>query len=265
MVFQSYALYPHKSVYENIAFPLRIRGMDRGEIRTQVEKITSLLGLSDLLQRMPKQLSGGQQQRVALGRALVRQPKVFLMDEPLSNLDAQLRTQMRLEIKKLHKAFPVTTVYVTHDQEEAMSLSDRMAVLRLGQIQQVGTPMEVYRRPANLFVARFIGKPTINILESDQIPKNILNGPLPEGKAWVGIRPEHVKLGKGSGGVRARIEVVEPMGSEAWIEVALGDLRLMAKHSGNDSWKVGTSVQVSWEPEDPLFFSLESETLVMRH
>ncbi|HEX6320581.1 MAG TPA: ABC transporter ATP-binding protein, partial [Burkholderiales bacterium] len=167
MVFQSYALYPHLSVRENIAFPLRVRGTARAEIAREVERVAQVLGLSPLLERKPRQLSGGQRQRVALGRALVRRPRVFLMDEPLSNLDARLRLEMREELKRLHEAHGITTVYVTHDQEEAMALSQRVAVLNAGRIEQCGTPQAVYADPANLFVAQFLGSPPLNLLEGE--------------------------------------------------------------------------------------------------
>lgn len=157
MVFQSYALYPHMNVYENIAFPLKKKKTQKETIDSEVKGVASILGLEDMLERRPKELSGGQRQRVALGRAIIRKPKVFLMDEPLSNLDARLRIEMRAELKKLHQELKITTIYVTHDQAEAMSLSDRMAVIHQGEIQQCGTPVDVYLRPSNVFVAGFIG------------------------------------------------------------------------------------------------------------
>jgi ABC-type sugar transport system ATPase subunit len=166
MVFQSYALYPYKTVFENIAFPLKLRRLPRSEIKKRVTEVARLLGLEDYLERKPRQLSGGQRQRVAMGRAIVREPKVFLMDEPLSNLDAKLRTQMRVEIARLQERLNITTIYVTHDQVEAMTLGDRVAVMRAGEIQQLGTPDEIYERPANLFVAGFIGSPPMNIVET---------------------------------------------------------------------------------------------------
>jgi len=166
MVFQSYALYPHMTVYRNIAFPLTMKKMHKKKIDEEVQRVAALLGLEQLLQRKPKELSGGQRQRVALGRAIIRKPKVFLMDEPLSNLDARLRIEMRAELKKLHHELNITTVYVTHDQSEALSLSERIAVLSDGAIQQCGTPQEVYLKPANTFVAGFIGSPPMNFMKA---------------------------------------------------------------------------------------------------
>src|SRR5712692_864210 len=165
MVFQNYALYPHKSVYENLAFPLKLRKLAKPEIEQRVQRIAHLLELEEQLKRRPRQLSGGQRQRVAMGRAIVREPQVFLMDEPLSNLDAKLRTQVRAEISLLHKELTVTTIYVTHDQVEAMTLGERVAVMRRGELQQVAAPQELYDRPANLFVAGFIGSPSMNFVE----------------------------------------------------------------------------------------------------
>jgi multiple sugar transport system ATP-binding protein len=207
MVFQSYALYPHLSVRENIGFPLRVRRMARAEIAREVERVAEVLGLSALLERKPRQLSGGQRQRVALGRALVRRPRVFLMDEPLSNLDARLRLEMREELKRLHETHGTTTIYVTHDQEEAMVLSQRVAVLNAGRIEQCGPPREVYRDPANLFVAQFVGSPPINVLTSES-PDVLL-----------GVRPADVlaHAAPREGALAARVILLEPTGSDLWI------------------------------------------------
>jgi len=207
MVFQSYALYPHLSVRENIAFPLRVRGTARAEIAREVERVAQVLGLSPLLERKPRQLSGGQRQRVALGRALVRRPRVFLMDEPLSNLDARLRLEMREELKRLHEAHGITTVYVTHDQEEAMALSQRVAVLNAGRIEQCGTPQAVYADPANLFVAQFLGSPPLNLLEGGS-PEVVL-----------GVRPADVLVHASprEGATAARVTLLEPTGSDLWV------------------------------------------------
>ncbi len=207
MVFQSYALYPHLSVRENIAFPLRVRGIARGEIEREVARAAAMLGLGELLERKPRQLSGGQRQRVALGRALVRRPRVFLMDEPLSNLDARLRLEMREELKRLHEAHGVTTVYVTHDQEEAMALSQRIAVLNAGRIEQCGAPNEAYADPQNLFVAQFLGSP----------PLNVLAGGSPE--VVLGVRPADVLVHTAprAGAVAARVTLLEPTGSDLWV------------------------------------------------
>jgi multiple sugar transport system ATP-binding protein len=242
MVFQNYALYPHLDVAGNIAFGLRIRRVPKDEIERAVNEVAGTLGLTDYLDRKPADLSGGQRQRVAMGRAIVRNPKVFLFDEPLSNLDAQLRTQMRAEIKRLHARLGVTSVYVTHDQVEAMTLADRIVVMSEGRIEQVGTPMELFMNPANRFVASFIGSPPMNQLEATLA--NGADGPvatlddgarivLPrfEGAAAsegrrviVGIRPEDVLLGDAGSGdsVPIDIDLVEPLGSEALIHATVG-------------------------------------------
>lgn len=223
MVFQSYALYPHMTVYENIAFPLRIKKEAREKIHEEVRRVAILLGLEPLLDRRPKQLSGGQRQRVALGRAIIRRPRVFLMDEPLSNLDARLRIETRGELKRLHKQFPVTTIYVTHDQEEAMVLSDRIAVLFHGEIQQCGPPLEVYEKPANLFVAGFIGSPPMMFLDGDLFRdhpffsshlKRFLN------KAFVvGIRPPDVVVSmQKEEALEGEVVLLEPIGHDTWVD-----------------------------------------------
>ncbi len=233
MVFQSYALYPHMTVAENIAYPLKKRGVPKAERPAHVKRVAEMLHLGPLLDRKPRQLSGGQQQRVALGRALVREPRVFLLDEPLSNLDAKLRAHMRAELIELHRRVGRTFVYVTHDQLEAMTMSDRIAVMHEGVLQQVGTPAEVYGAPANLFVAGFIGAPSMNLLqgraEAGGFRHPALHLPFGEaapenGRALVlGIRPEDVLLGEGP--FEARIRLVEPHGHEqiAQLDIAGGD------------------------------------------
>jgi multiple sugar transport system ATP-binding protein len=226
MVFQSYALYPHKTVRRNLAFPLEVAGLPAREISEQLEKTAELLELHALLDRLPRELSGGQRQRVALGRALVRRPKLFLFDEPLSNLDAALRTQMRSELKKLHQRLKATFIYVTHDQAEAMTLSDRVVVMNAGTIQQVGPPREIYDAPLSAFVATFFGSPRINLL-----PPELLGLPMSAG-GKVGIRPEHVSLGTGAAPADARmgqVDLVEPMGPENWVTVRLGSERVIAR------------------------------------
>jgi len=242
MVFQNYALYPHLDVAENIAFGLRIRRVPKDEITRSVSEVAGILGLTDYLERKPADLSGGQRQRVAMGRAIVRHPAVFLFDEPLSNLDAQLRTQMRAEIKRLHARLGVTSVYVTHDQVEAMTLADRIVVMSGGRIEQVGTPMELFMNPVNLFVAGFIGSPPMNQVKATIVagadgPEAALGDtariPLPaaEGlhaavgqRVVVGIRPEDVLLDGGGerGSVPIELDLVEPLGSEALVHGRVG-------------------------------------------
>ena len=237
MVFQNYALYPHMNVAENMGLSLRIARMPKSEVRKRVEEAAQILGLHGLLGRYPKQLSGGQRQRVAMGRAIVRDPKVFLFDEPLSNLDAKLRVQMRSEIKDLHRRLGTTTIYVTHDQIEAMTMADKIVVMRSGAIEQIGTPLEVYDRPQTLFVADFIGSPSMNFIKGTltqygfRTPDNLLipvaNKDLPpkDTPASYGIRPEHLILSEN--GISAKVLVVEPTGSETQVVVKVGDQQLI--------------------------------------
>jgi multiple sugar transport system ATP-binding protein len=226
MVFQSYALYPHMDVRRNLAFPLEVAGVPRAEIDARVRDTAALLGLEALLGRRPRELSGGQRQRVALGRALVRRPKLFLFDEPLSNLDAALRTQMRAEIKKLHQRLRATFIYVTHDQAEAMTLSDRVVVMNSGTVQQVGPPKEIYDAPANVFVATFFGSPRINLVRPSAL--GLKGG----ADTQVGVRPEHVEVGLGAppaGAVGGRVDLVEPMGPESWVTVRIDGEQVTAR------------------------------------
>jgi ABC-type sugar transport system ATPase subunit len=213
MVFQSYALFPHLTVAENIGFGLAVREVPRRQIRERVAEASALVGVTELLERRPYQLSGGERQRVALGRALVREPDLFLLDEPLSNLDAGTRVEMRTELKRLHRRVGATMLYVTHDQVEAMTLGDRVAVLEGGRVRQVGAPDDVYREPADRFVARFLGSPAMNLLPRDFAEHYVA---VPEG-VEAGVRPEHVRLG--SEGVPARVELVEVAGSEAYVHL----------------------------------------------
>ena len=220
MVFQNYALYPHMTVYKNLAFGLKQRKLPKAEIGVRVRDVSSMLGLDDLLGRRPAQLSGGQRQRVAMGRALVRQPKAFLLDEPLSNLDAKLRVQVRGDLKRLHQRMDITTVYVTHDQVEAMTLGDRVAVMSAGVLQQLGPPQDVYDRPANLFVAGFIGSPPMNLLRATARRGVATAGDISipiagliDGDVVVGLRPEHLRIVAGNeSGMEFEVEVVEPLG-----------------------------------------------------
>lgn len=243
MVFQSYALYPHLDVARNLAFPLEVAGMPRADIDARVREVASMLGLESLLSRRPKALSGGQRQRVALGRALVRRPKVFLFDEPLSNLDAGLRTQMRGEIKKLHERLRATFIYVTHDQAEAMTLSDRVVVMSQGEVQQVAPPRELYDAPANLFVAGFFGSPRINEVKPRTLGL--------EGEDRVlGLRPEHLEVlpsPGASGALSGRVYLVEPMGAECWVTVEVDGERLVARAPGDFRAQSGTPVALRFE------------------
>ncbi|WP_374669332.1 sn-glycerol-3-phosphate ABC transporter ATP-binding protein UgpC [Ramlibacter sp.] len=218
MVFQNYALYPHMSVFENMAYGLKIRKVPADEIKARVDKAAGILELSHLLDRKPRQLSGGQRQRVAMGRAIVRQPQVFLFDEPLSNLDAKLRAQTRLEIQKLHRELGITSLFVTHDQVEAMTLAQRMLVMNAGNMEQFGTPEEVYHRPASTFVASFIGSPPMNLLK---------NAPGGRAGTITGIRPEHLDVS--DTGWAVRVETVELLGAERLIYGRLGDEQLIVR------------------------------------
>jgi sn-glycerol 3-phosphate transport system ATP-binding protein len=236
MVFQNYALYPHLSVYDNMAYGLRVRGTPRPEIERRVQEAARILELGQLLQRKPRQLSGGQRQRVAMGRAIVRDPQVFLFDEPLSNLDAKLRVQMRIEIRRLHQSIRTTSIYVTHDQVEAMTLADRLIVMNAGHAEQVGAPLEVYERPASVFVAGFIGAPAMNLLHARVAGGRAIAGaaalPLPqaaglgEGREidW-GVRPEHVELAPGAADADAEVAVdlVEALGADTLVHARLAD------------------------------------------
>ncbi|HNT69769.1 MAG TPA: ABC transporter ATP-binding protein [Syntrophorhabdaceae bacterium] len=273
MVFQSYALYPHMTVYDNIAFPLRMRDHGRSRIESEVARAASMLGLERLLARKPKELSGGQRQRVALGRALVRSPKVFLMDEPLSNLDARLRLEMRGELKRLHRELKTTTVYVTHDQAEALSLSERIAVLDRGAIRQVGTPREVYSEPANLFVAGFIGSPSMNFVPAVidrtdplEVECNGLKlapvaiGRPAEKNAVLGIRPEDVSVSndRSEGGIAVTVTLVEPAGSFNWVDVEWNSTILRGIASAKEALRPGDLAYMSFRPEQALLFEERS-------
>ncbi len=216
MVFQSYALYPHMSVRKNIAFPLKMAGLDKAERTRRVDHAASILNLSDYLDRRPGQLSGGQRQRVAIGRAIVREPAAFLFDEPLSNLDAALRVGMRMEISELHKKLDTTMIYVTHDQVEAMTMADKIVVLHAGVIEQVGSPLELYRTPRNLFVAGFIGSPKMNLISGAEADKH--------GATTIGIRPEHLEVSSTSGTWSGTVGVSEHLGSDTFFYVSVDGL-----------------------------------------
>jgi ABC-type sugar transport system ATPase subunit len=254
MVFQSYALYPHMTVYDNLAFGLRNTGVPKREIGERVGNAAEILQMDELLKRKPKQLSGGQRQRVALGRAIVREPSVFLMDEPLSNLDAKLRVETRSEILKLQRRLRTTTIYVTHDQVEAMTMGDRIVVMNAGELQQVGTPEELYTNPRNLFVAGFIGSPAMNL-----VPAPVLNGGGADRIA--GFRPEHVRpVGRGGDGYRfdARIEVVEYLGDELLVHLLRRDTPLLAKLPVEERVDTGANAEFAVARDKVLMFDAET-------
>src|SRR3569833_3559502 len=219
MVFQSYALYPHMTVAQNIGFPLKMAGMDKAAIEGMEKEAAAVLNLTNYLDRRPRNLSGGQRQRVAIGRAIVRQPKAFLFDEPLSNLDAALRVNMRLEISELHQQLKTTMIYVTHDQVEAMTMADKIVVLNAGNIEQFGTPMELYRSPANRFVAGFIGSPKMNFVDGAEAAKF--------GAHSIGVRPEHMLISTTSGSWKGTIGVAEHLGSDTFLHVNVDGLGMM--------------------------------------
>jgi multiple sugar transport system ATP-binding protein len=263
MVFQSYALYPHMSVRENLQFALKIRKTPKEDLDRRVREAADILGITEYLDRKPKQLSGGQRQRVALGRAIVRKPAVFLFDEPLSNLDAKLRVQMRAEITKLQKGLQTTTVYVTHDQIEAMTMGHRIAIMKAGQLQQVGTPLEVYERPENLFVAGFIGTPPMNFvpatISGGRIAASGFELPLPESwraaardgqKVVLGIRPENVREASRGGAtvrVETRVDFVEPLGHEVIVHGRVGEDILVAKVDPHRAPEMGSTMPLEIE------------------
>ncbi len=251
MVFQNYALYPHFSVFDNIAFPLRTRGVAAGEIDARVRAAADRVGLAELLARRPAQLSGGQQQRVALARAIVRQPTVYLMVEPLSNLDAQLRLQTRTELKRLHQELGTTMIYVTHDQGEAMTLGSRIAIMRHGDIEQIGTPMDLYRRPANTFVATFLGSPPMNLIQDTRDGSSVT----------VGIRPEDIDVSASPGPDReqARTLVVEPMGSETLLTLEHRSQRIVARVAGDRQFEPDQPAWIRFPPDRVLTFDASGE------
>jgi multiple sugar transport system ATP-binding protein len=267
MVFQNYALYPHMTVAENLAFGLRLRKIPKSERQRRVLEVASKLGLDELLERKPSELSGGQRQRVAMGRAMVREPKAFLMDEPLSNLDAKLRVSMRAELARLHERLAVTTVYVTHDQVEAMTLGHRVAVLRDGRLQQVDTPQRLFREPANLFVAAFIGSPSMNLVEADVVGDRLRFAehelPLPPGRRFrqrrviVGIRPTDLQDGDAADRalprLRVPVEVVEDLGAESHVIFAIDAPRVLAD--------AVQAAQATAEPEEGVLLADDRRSL----
>jgi multiple sugar transport system ATP-binding protein len=285
MVFQNYALYPHMSVYDNMAFGLKMRKFDKPEIAKRVQEAAEILGIEQLLKRKPRQLSGGQRQRVALGRAIVRHPQVFLFDEPLSNLDAKLRVQMRVELKKLHERLGTTAIYVTHDQVEAMTLGDRVVVMRDGRVQQVGDPMELYNEPANRFVAGFIGSPAMNFLdvrlagengglwaEADgmriKVPGQMKDRVAPHAGKTVtlGVRPEDLHISSDGDdsdlSFPATVEVVERLGSEILLDVAVGPATMVASVEPTATAKVHETLRLGVNPARVHFFDNETEAAI---
>ena len=283
MVFQNYALYPHMSIRENLEFGLKIRKTPKPELDKLVNDAAEVLGITHLLDRKPKQLSGGQRQRVALGRAIVRKPAVFLFDEPLSNLDAKLRVQMRSEIKKLQQRLGVTSVYVTHDQIEAMTMGHRIAVMKEGKLQQLGTPLEVYERPANLFVAQFIGSPPMSFLNATlgangevlEVEGGSVRLPVPQTlraatagkggrKVKVGIRPDHIlpvsTTARGeTAKLSVQVELVEPLGNESIVHSRLGDSSIVFRIPPQETPETGASLPVSLELDALHLFDAETE------
>ncbi|MEI6688192.1 MAG: ABC transporter ATP-binding protein [Thermoleophilia bacterium] len=273
MVFQNYALYPHMTVADNIGFTLKLRKFKKDEIKRRVDDVAEVLELSHVLDRLPRELSGGQQQRVALGRAVIRQPQVFLFDEPFSNLDAALRMRMRVEVKAMHQRLGITSIFVTHDQEEALSLSDRIAIMNGGKIEQIGTPEDVYSRPCSTYVARFIGSPQMDIMvgsiedrggratysvgsTSFEIPAGA--APSTHGAVDLGVRSEHIRIGQG--GTPLKVIVVQPLGSETYVTLGDADLtfNLTARVPGMARYTPGDLLDVSFDPEGLLFFDRES-------
>jgi ABC-type sugar transport system ATPase subunit len=275
MVFQSYALYPHMSVRQNIAFGLKVRRMAKAEIAQRTDEVAKMLGLEELLDRKPAQLSGGQRQRVAMGRAIVRRPKAFLFDEPLSNLDAKLRTEVRAEIARLRRTLGTTTVYVTHDQVEAMTLADRVVVLHEGIAQQIGAPMDVYRKPANRFVAGFLGTPTMNFLDGTKAgdgfaadgegpPLDV--GDVPDGARCLAVRPHDLLAGATPEGPSAslgdvEVDLVERLGAESFVFGQRGELRVAARLEENASPAVGDKLRLAVARDRVHFFDADGQRI----
>jgi len=284
MVFQDYALYPHMKVFDNLALNLQVRGVPRDEIRKRVSETAELLGIKHLLDRKPGQLSGGEQQRVALGRAIIREPSVFLMDEPLSNLDAALRARMRGELKKLQERLKTTTIYVTHDQVEAMVMADRIAVMRNGKVQQIGSPQEIYNRPANKFVAEFVGSPKMNVFDATvvsrehtklttgefdiNIPSSMAQRIVESGsgpEVMVGIRPENVAVSTAyqEGFLEATVYLVEDIGNLSFVTLQVGDILIVAQAPPSVGLRVGDKAYFSLLVEKLHIFDKKTEKLIV--
>ncbi|WP_342078197.1 ABC transporter ATP-binding protein [Yoonia sp. SS1-5] len=259
MVFQSYALYPHMSVRDNVGFPLKSAGLPAAEIAEKVDEAARVLKLDAYMDRRPKDLSGGQRQRVAIGRSIVRDPTAFLFDEPLSNLDAALRVEMRYEIAKLHQTLKSTMIYVTHDQVEAMTLADRIVVLEGGRIAQVGSPRELYESPANLFVAQFIGSPRMNVLPT----RHMTGLTPPDGAVQVGIRPEHARLAEpGAGHIDGRVDVLEYLGADTFVVMDCGDgVQINVRISGDTTLGPGDPMSIICEDGRVHFFDADDQVI----
>lgn len=271
MVFQSYALYPHMSIAENIAYPLRVRKLDRNERHKRVARVANMLEIEPLLQRKPRQLSGGERQRVALARAIVREPRAYLMDEPLSNLDARLRVQMRGELKRLQHQLGTTTIYVTHDQAEAMTLASRVAVMKRGRLQQFDTPLNIYNHPANRFVAEFVGSPSMNFIdgriERGMFVSDVIKFPAdrPDTAATMGIRPEHIHVSTapGDGAIPASVYVTELMGNETFVFLSVGGNKLIARAPADFRAEVESTVWLQIETEKAHFFEKNNPQITL--
>ena len=273
MVFQSYALYPHMSVYDNLAFALKLAGKPRAEIDQRVRRAAEILQITPLLNRRPKDMSGGQRQRVAIGRAIVRNPQVFLFDEPLSNLDAKLRVNMRKELSQLHRDLNATMIYVTHDQVEAMTLADRILVLRAGEVAQVGTPMTLYHRPENLFVAGFIGAPSMNFMPASLSPEGRvksgsielqlpLSGTPGSGQVTLGIRPEHAVLGDTSlPHLMGTVTLAENLGETAYVYLQVAEQELVVKDNEGRGFRRGDSVPIGIPAEQTHLFNADEQAI----
>ena len=268
MVFQSYALYPHMSIAENIAYPLRVRKLEKNKRENLVARVAKLLDIEALLQRKPRQLSGGERQRVALARAIVREPRAYLMDEPLSNLDARLRVQMRGELKRLQHQLGTTTIYVTHDQAEAMTLASRVAVMKKGRLQQFDTPLNIYNHPANRFVAEFVGSPSMNFIDG-RIERGVfvsdsmqIRVDREDGPATVGIRPEHIHVSTTplDGAIPASVYVTELMGNETFVFLSVGPHKMIARAPADFRAEVESKVWLRLETDKAHFFAKEQST-----
>ncbi|MGC8661760.1 MAG: ABC transporter ATP-binding protein [Nitrososphaeria archaeon] len=274
MVFQNYALYPHFSVYDNISLPLKVRGLSKDKVAQRVKEISGILHIEELLEKKPRQLSGGQQQRVALARALVRNPSIFLLDEPLSNLDAKLRVEARTFLKNLQKELGVTTIFVTHDQSEAMAMATKIAVLNKGIIKQVADPYELYMKPSDMFTAGFVGSPEMNMIPGKIVKVGNtwkfssadfaldLNGIKfdREAEVFMGVRPEHVVIS--ADGINGIISTVEPLGSVTYFDVKIGNTEIMMQYTGLARIDAGSEIKVKFAPDRLLFYEKTTQKLV---